>query len=543
MWQHNYTPVAGSLAISALIAAAPILVVLYLLGIRRKAAWSSAIMGLLTASMAALLEYRMPFENLAGAVTYGAAYGLFPIGWIIFGAIFLYRVTLETGKFEVIRDSIGHVTRDRRMQALLIAFAFSGFIEGAAGFGTPIAVAAAMLAGLGFSPYYAAGLCLVANTAPVAFGAIGIPIVTLAATTGLSFTKLGADAGRICAPVSLFIPAYLILIMGGWKGLRGVLPGAAVCGVVFSAVQLAASNFISAQLTAIFASLITIGALVALLRIWDVSDDFSLPREYAAETQAPARTYPRGDLLLAWAPYILLIVFVLLWGIKPIQAELNRVNVVWNWPWLHNQIQRMPPAVSKPAPYGAVFNFNWLSNAGSACFLAGLSSALLLRMSARRIWQVLAHTMRQLLLAEVTMAAVLAIAFVMNYSGATGSLGLAFAATGAFFPFFSSLLGWLGVFLTGSDASSNALFGNLQVVTANRLGMDPVLMAAANSSGGVMGKMVSLASIAVASASTGLKRHDEARLFRFTIRHSLFLASVIGLVVMFYAYAAPALTR
>jgi L-lactate transport len=543
MWQHNYTPVAGSLALSALIAAAPVFVVLYLLGIRRKPAWASALMGLLAASLTGLLEYHMPLANLVGAVTYGAAYGLFPIGWIIFGAIFLYRVTLEAGKFEVIRDSIGHVAHDRRMQALLIAFAFSAFIEGASGFGTPIAVAAAMLAGLGFSPFYAAAICLVANTAPVAFGAIGIPIVTLAATTGLSVTRLGADAGLICAPVSLFIPAYLILIMGGWKGLRGVLPGAAICGIVFAAVQFAVSNFISAQLTAILASLATIGALVALSRIWKVTDDFSLHGEHASESKGPVRTYPVGELLLAWLPYVLLIIFVLLWGIKPIQAQLNRFNIVWKWPWLHNEIQRMPPAVSKPLPYAAAFNLNWLANAGSACFLAALSSALVLRMNVRKVLRVLAHTVRQLLLAEITMAAVLAIAFLMNYSGATGSLGLAFAATGVSFPFFSSLLGWLGVFLTGSDASSNALFGNLQVITAHRLGMDPVLMAAASSSGGVMGKMVSLASIAVASAATGLKRNDEAMLFRFTIRHSLFLASVIGLVVVFYAYAAPGVTR
>jgi L-lactate transport len=541
MWQHNYAPLAGSLPLSTLVAALPIFVLLFLLGIMRKSAWIAATSGLLAAAVVAVFEYGMPVRNLIGAVTYGGAYGLFPIGWIVFGAILMYRITLETGKFEVLKNSVGHLTSDRRLQALLIAFAFGAFIEGASGFGTPIAVAAAMLTGLGFSPFFAAGICLVANTAPVAFGSIGIPIITLAGTTGLPLERLSAGVGRICAPVSLFVPAYLIIVMGGWKALKGVLPAAAVCGIAFASTQFIVSNFIGVQLTDILASLMAMGCLVILLRIWKPLDTFSFPDEHRGETQVAVPHYSAGELMMAWSPYILLVVFVLLWSYKPVAVELNKVNILINWPWLHNEIMRVQPVVLKPTPYGAVFNLNYLSAAGTSCVFAGIASAFLLRMGFKSFFKVLVETTKQLFLAEMTMACVLAIAFLMNYSGATGTLGLAFAATGASFPFFSALLGWLGVFLTGSDTSANALFGPLQTVTATRLGMNPVLMAAANSSGGVMGKMISLASIAVASAATSMKSEDEARLFRFTFRHSVFLASVIGLVVLFYAYVAPSL--
>lgn len=540
MWPHNYIPLAGSLPLSTLVAAIPIFVMLFLLGIQRKPAWIAALSGLLAAVLVAIFEYGMPLRNVTGAVTYGAAYGLFPIGWIVFGAILLYRITLETGKFEIIKNSIGHLTDDRRMQALLIAFAFSSFLEGAAGFGTPVAISAAMLVGLGFSPFYAAGLCLLGNTAPVAFGSIGIPIITLAGTTGLPLDRLSAGVGRILAPVALFLPAYVVLLMGGRKALKGVLPGVVVCGIAFAVTQYAISNFVGVQLTAILASIAAMGSLVILLRVWKPRDHFSLAGEHAAGPQVSVPHYAAGELFIAWGPYILLVIFVLLWTVKPIAASLNKVSILVQWPWLHNEIQRMPPAVLRPTAYAAVFNFNWLSAAGTSCFLAAIASAILLRVNLRKFFEILRHTARQLMLAELTMASVLAIAFLMNYSGSTGTLGLAFAAAGATFPFFSALLGWLGVFLTGSDTSSNALFGSLQVVTSNRLGMNAVLMASANSSGGVMGKMVSLASIAVASAATSMKREEETKLFRFTIRHSIFLTCVIGLIVVFLAYVAPA---
>jgi lactate permease len=522
MWQQIYTPVAGSLALSSLVAALPIFTLLLLLGVLRKPAWTASLAGLAAAIVVAGGIYGMPLDRLASSVLYGAAFGLFPIGWVVFSAILLYRVTLESGKFEVLKDSIGHLTADPKMQALLIAFAFGAFIEGAAGFGTPVAVAAAMLAGLGFEPFYAAAICLLANTAPVAFGSIAIPITTLAVTTGLPLNRLSAGVGRICAPVSLFIPAYLILVMSGRAGLRSVWKAAALCGIAFAATQFLVSNFIGPQLTDILSSMAAMGALLIF-----VGRSSSHPR------------HPGKEIALAWMPYALLVVFVLLWGIEPVKTWLNSYNIPINWPGLHNTILRMPPVAAKPSPYAAVYVFTWLAASGTACLFAAIAAAIVAGLKPRQFVTVLGHTARQLAKAELTLAAVLALAFVMNYSGATATLGLAFAATGAVFPFFSALLGWLGVFLTGSDTSANALFGTLQVVTANRLGQNAVLMAAANSAGGVMGKMISLTSIAVAAAATTMKRGQEAQLFRFTLKHSVFLASVIGLLVMFYAYVAP----
>ena len=525
MWQQNYTPIAGSLAWSAVVAGLPILAMLFLLGILRKPAWIASLIGLATAVIVSTAAYGMPAGPLTAAVTYGAAFGLFPIGWVVFSAILLYRITVESGKFELLKNSIGNLTSDRHLQALLIAFAFGAFVEGAAGFGTPVAVAGAMLAGLGFTPFYAAAICLLANTAPVAFGSIAIPITTLAGTTGLPLDRLSAGVGRICAPVSLFVPAYLILVMSGWKGLRSVLPAAALCGATFAGTQFLISNFVNAQLTDILAALASMLSLLLWIRLRGASTGRS--------------SGDKREVALAWAPYALLVIFVLLWGFKPIQTQLDSVTHSINWSGLHNTILRMPPVVARPSPYPAVFKFSWLSASGTACLFAAILGAIVVGLSPARFFKVLGQTARQLALAELTLAAVLALAFLMNYSGATATLGLAFAATGALFPFFSALLGWLGVFLTGSDTSANALFGTLQVVTAHKLGMNPVLMASANSAGGVMGKMISLTSIAVAACATNMKREDESLLFRFTLKHSVFLASVIGLIVVFYAYVMP----
>ncbi|MBY0507859.1 MAG: L-lactate permease [Bryobacteraceae bacterium] len=540
MWQQSYTPIGDSLMASALCACFPIAVLLYLLGVARKPAWVAALSGLGAAIAVALFEYQMPLGPMIGAVTYGAAFGLFPIGWIVFWAIILYRITLETGKFEILKDSIGSLTEDRRLQALLIAFAFGAFIEGAAGFGTPVAVAAGMLAGLGFSPFYAAGICLLANTAPVAFGSIGIPVITLAGITGLPLADLSAWVGRICAPVSLFVPAYLIAVMGGWRALVGVWPAVTLCGISFAGVQFYTSNFLGPTLVDILSSLAALTSLLLLSRVWKPTDNFVFSETTRATSNV--KHHPVGEIFLAWSPYLLLVVFVFLWGEETIKIDghsikyyLNQVSVTYQWPGLHNLVERMPPVMAKPTPYAAVFNFNWLSAAGTACMLAAFGSALILRISLAQLGKVFATTVNQLAKSMLTIASVLGLAFLMNYAGATGTLGLAFAATGKLFPFFSALLGWLGVFLTGSDTSANALFGNLQVVTATKLGLDPVLMAASNSSGGVMGKMISLQSIAVAAAATGMKPEDESRLFRFTLRHSVILASVIGLVVVVYS--------
>lgn len=536
MWQQNYIPLGESIALSATVAALPIAVLLILLGVFRKPAWMAGIGGLITASLVALFAYGMPVGPLVGAVTYGAAFGLLPIGWIVFSAIFLYRLTVETGKFEIIKESVGSLTPDRRLQALLIAFAFGAFIEGAAGFGSPVAVAAAMLTGLGFSPFYAAGICLLANTAPVAFGSIGIPVTTLSLTTGLDAKELSGAVGRICAPLSFFVPSYLILVMGGWRALKGVLPAALICGGSFAGLQFLVSNYVGPDLVDITSSLAAIGSLVLLLKLWKPKDTFEMEGESRTAASAVVKTYTASEVFWAWMPYLLLVVFVLIWGQEGVKAKLNSYTLNIQWPGLHNMVERVPPVVGKPSPYAAVYAFSWLSAAGTACVLATMVAAALLRVSVSQFAGIFSDTLKQLAKPLFTIACVLGLAFLMNYSGATTTLGLAFASTGATFPFFSALLGWLGVFLTGSDTSANALFGNLQVVTANRLGLDPVLMASANSSGGVMGKMISLQSIAVAAAATGMKAEDEAKLFRFTLRHSVFLASLIGLITVVYAY-------
>ena len=552
-WNQTYFLFGHGLGFSVLLAALPIFTLLFLLGVLRKPAWIAGLAGLAVTIVLAVGIYRMPPVTAISAAANGAAFGLFPISWIVFWAIALFRVTLETGQFEIIRDSIGRLTSDSRLQALLIAFAFGAFLEGAAGFGTPVAIAATMLIGLGFSPFSASAICLLANTAPVAFGSIGIPIFTLAGTTGLPLEKLSAAIGLILTPMCFFIPAYLIVAIGGFDSLSGILLPTLLAGSTFAVVQFLVSTYLGPQLTYILAARAAMAALVLYIR-------FLHPTSTGKEAVAPGNRFARmtatGEIgsgsgperrvipdhgvaavLHAWMPYGILVICVLLWGWAPVHAALNRFTLLLPWPFLHEVVQRMPPIVSSPAPYPAIFNLNWLSASGTACMIATLLSALCLKMKPRDFAHLLAGVMRQLRLPTVTVASVLAIAFLMNYCGATATLGLAFSATGAMFPFFSALLGWVGVFLTGSDTSANALFGSLQVVTANRLGFDPVLMAAANSSGGVMGKMISLQTIAIAAAATGLSQPDEAKLFRFTLKHSILLASIVGCVALLLAYA------
>ncbi|MBV8070525.1 MAG: lactate permease LctP family transporter [Acidobacteriaceae bacterium] len=541
-------------------ASLPILVLLFLLGVKRRPAWQAGLSGLAATLLLAIVGYGMSLKHTLSSAGLGAAFGIFPITWIVFWAIVLYQITVETGKFEIIKSSVQSITGDSRLQMLLIAFAFGAFLEGGAGFGTPVAVAAAMMTGLGFSPLAASAICLLANTAPVAFGAIGIPVITLAGTTGLPLAALSADVGRVCAPVSFIIPTYLIIAATGWEALQEIWPALLVCGGTFAGLQFAISNYVGAPLTDIISSLSAMAALVILLRFWhppaqefgdhghassalkhlgaSTADDGTASKTQSVATltaELPAHTL--ADTAIAWMPYVLLVLLVLAWGYKPVQGALNSVSRSFWWPALHNEILRMPPVVTKPSPYGAVFNLNWLSAAGTSCMFACLLSAAGLRIGFRTFCVLLIRVSQQLFLPTVTVASVLAMAFVMNYCGATGTLGLAFAATGVVFPFFSSLLGWLGVFLTGSDTSANALFGNLQVVTAQKLGFSPTLMAAANSAGGVMGKMISLQTIAVAAAATGLTVPDQAKLFRFALKHSLLLATVVGLEVLVYVYA------
>jgi lactate permease len=552
MWVHNYEPVAGSLALSTVVAAIPILVLFVMLGVLRKPAWMAAVAALVSAFAVAILGFQMPVQLAVISTVYGAAYGMFPIAWIVFASIMLYRMTVDTGKFEIIKDSVGGLTDDRRLQAMFIAFSFGAFIEGAAGFGAPVAVSGAMLAGLGFSPFYAAGICLLANTAPVAFGSIGIPVITLANVTGLPLLPLSAMVGRLCAMISVFIPGYLIVVMTGPRRALEVLPAIIACGVSFAGVQFYVSNHMGPELTDILSSLTCIGVMVLVLKFWKPKSILRL--EGDRPVSLAVRQHTGGELFLAWLPYLLLVVFVLVLGEPRVKAAvdawtnslmpaflprnpgvLNGINV----PGLHNVIVRIPPVTSQPSPYGAVFTFNWLTASGSACFLATIAAAACLGIGPRRFFSIFAATFKQLSYAMITIASMLGLAYVMNYSGMTSTLGLALATTGVAFPFFSAVLGWLGVFLTGSDTSANALFGNLQVVTANALGLNPVLTASVNSGAGVMGKMISVQSIAVAVAATGMTAEDEGKLFRFTIKHSVLLMVVVGIVSMLYAYVFP----
>lgn len=518
-WAQSYEMGGLGLWGSALVAAIPIFVLLLMLGVLRKPAWMAALGGLGSAVLVALLGYGMPGGMALGSITYGASFALFPITWIILWAIVMYRLTLVTGKFEVIKNSIASLTNERPLQALLIAFAFGAFIEGAAGFGTPVAVAAAMLVGVGFGSFEASAICLLANTAPVAFGSIGIPVVTLAGITGLPLDALSGQVGRICAPVSFIVPAYLIAATEGMAVLRRVLFPSLLCGGAFAGVQFLVSNYMGAQLVDILSSLSAIFALLIYLLI----------------KKSSSLDLPLGEVLHAWSPYLLLVACVMVWGHESIAKQLNASAIKIEWPGLHNLAMRMPPVMTKETPYAAIFNFNFIAASGTSCLIASILSAIVLRVSPGTFLKVLGESMMQLRMPTLTVCSVLGMAFLMNYSGATGTLGLAFAGTGVLFPFFSAMLGWLGVFLTGSDTSANALFGNLQVVTATKLGLDPVLMAASNSSGGVMGKMISLQTIAVAAAATKMSTEDQAKLFRFTFGHSVLLASVIGIITFIYS--------
>jgi lactate permease len=557
MWTQNYTPIGGSLALSAPLAAVPILVLFVMLGLLRKPAWQAAVAALVSALLVALAVYKMPVGLALASVLYGAVTGLFPIAWIVFTAIMLYRLTVDTGQFEIIKDSVGGMTSDRRLQAMLIAFAFGAFIEGAAGFGSPVAVSGAMLAGLGFSPFFAAGICLLANTAPVAFGSLGIPVTTLATVTGLPVGPLSAMVGRLCAMISLIVPAYLIVVMSGRTRAKEVAPAIAACGLSFAGMQFFVSNFLGAELTDIMSSLGCIVTMVLVIKLWKP------PTVLRLEGDHPATATPRHtgrQVFHAWVPYLLLVAFMLVWGVPSIKLSINQWtdHLLPSWlptvggaaktpaqlnrlaiPGLHNVITQIPPVRAKPTPYAALYEVNWLAASGTACLLAIFAAALLQRIPARRVWKAYVDTLKQLKLAILTIASMLALAFLMNYSGMTSTMGLALAGTGVAFPFFSAVVGWMGVFLTGSDTSANALFGNLQVVTARALGLSPILMASVNSAAGVMGKMISVQSIAVAVAATGMSREDESRLFRFTIKHSVLLMIVMAIFSLLYAYAFP----
>lgn len=533
-WTQVYSPVANHLFLSALVAAIPVVVLLGLLAFFHMRAHLAAVIGLAVSLLIAVAVYRMPGTLALAAAGNGIAYGLFPIGWIVLCAIFIYDITVVTGKFEIIRATVAHLTDDDRIQALIIAFSFGAFIEGAAGFGTPVAISAAMLIGLGFKPLLASGIALIGNTAPVAFGALGTPIIALARVTGLPLEQLSAMVGRQLPFFSIIVPFWMIWAMVGWRKTLAIWPACLTCGGSFAIVQFLVSNYHGPWVVDIAAALVSILCLLILLKFWQ-------PREVMRQNQHGELTAKPAnrDALIAWMPWIILSVVVFVWGLPQVKAALNNVSLInITVPYLHNQVLRVPPVVAAPKAEEAVFALNWLSATGTGLLLSGIIGGLLLGLSPAKLARIFGHTVWRVRYSLLTIAAMLALGFTTRYAGLDATMGLAFASTGSLFPFFSAMLGWLGVALTGSDTSSNVLFGNLQQITAQQLGISPVLAAAANSSGGVMGKMIDAQSIVVAGVATG-QEGNEGEILRYVFFHSLALAMLVGLLVYLQAYVFP----
>ncbi len=536
-WTQNYTPLFNSLPASTLVAGAPVVVLLCLLAFGKVRAHWAALAGLGVVLAAAVFIYRMPPVLALSAAGFGALYGLLPIGWILLNVVFLYQVTVETGQFEVVRQSVAGLSDDRRIQTLLIAFSFGAFIEGAAGFGAPVAISAAMLIGLGFKPLQAASLALIGNTAPVAFGSLGIPIISLAQVTGLPLADLSAMVGRQLPFFSFLIPFWLVAALAGWRGLRGVWPACLVTGLSFALVQFLVSNYHGPWLVDTASALAAMGALLLLLRFWRPAATWRFADE--APAGAAAAAIPTGKLARAWAPWAILTVVVFLWALPATKALLaGHLEAKIPVPNLHLAVLKAPPLALKETAEAAIYTFNPLSATGTAPLLAALVAGFGLGLGPLALGRVYLRTIWRLRLSLLTISTMLALAYAERYAGLDSTLGLAFASTGALFPFFSPLLGWLGVALTGSDTASNVLFGNLQQVTAQQVGISPVLAAAANSTGGVMGKMVDAQSIVVAGVATG-QHGEEGKILRSVFWHSLALATLVGLLVAAQAALFP----
>ena len=537
-WNQVYDPL-GQWVLSTILAALPIFVLLGTLAfLRLKAHWA-AVLGLAAALVIAVLVFGMPAGKGLTVAFFGAAYGLFPIGWIILNVIFLYNLANEKGHFKILQDSLTGITQDRRLQLLLIAFSFGAFFEGAAGFGTPVAVTAAILIGLGFRPLAASGLSLIANTAPVAYGALGTPIIALAGVTGLDVRALSAMVGRQLPFFSIIVPFWLVWAFAGFGGMREVWPALLVAGVFFAVPQFLISNFHGPWLVDVLSAAVSIGALIAFLRLWHPKRIWGL--EGREDGRAARGTHPHGraDIVRAWLPWLILSVIVFAWGIPQVKQFLDGISVFRvPVPGVDKLINRIPPVMSGPTPEGAVFVFNWLSFTGTGIFLAALLSAAFMRFRLRETISVWWKTVKRVRYSLITVAAMLALGYTTRYAGLDATMGLAFARTGALYPFFGTMLGWLGVALTGSDTSSNVLFGSLQKITATQIGVSPVLMCAANSAGGVMGKMIDAQSIVVASTATKWYGH-EGDILRYVFFHSLALAALVGLLVMLQAYVFP----
>jgi lactate permease len=535
IWSQAYDPLQ-SVFLSTVAAALPIVVLLGSLAfLRIKAHWAATI-GLGTALLVATLAFHMPADRAFAAAAYGGAFGLLPIGWIILNVIFLYTLTTEKGLFPVLQKSLAGVTGDRRLQLLLIAFCFGSFFEGAAGFGTPVAVTAALLIGLGFSPLEASGLTLIANTAPVAFGALGTPIITLSAVSGLDLHKLSAMVGRQLPFFSVIVPFWLVGASAGLKGMLEVWPALLVAGLCFAIPQFLMSNFHGPWLVDIIASVVSMSALVLLLLVWHPKRTLG----HTGNRPDPRNPGPsRVAVIRAWVPWAILSFLVFLWGLPAVKAFLDSISVIdVPFPHLHQLIQRMPPVVPAPSLEAATYHLNWLSATGTGIFLAAVVSGFVMGCRPAEMVRLYWATLKRVRFSLATVVAMLALGYLTRYSGLDATLGLAFAKTGALYPFFGTLLGWLGVALTGSDTSSNVLFGSLQCISARQLGISAILMAAANSSGGVMGKMIDAQSIVVASTATKWYGH-EGDILRFVFFHSLVLAALVGGLVILQAYVFP----
>jgi lactate permease len=547
MWNQVYNPL-GNTALSTIAAAVPVVALPVMIASGKVKAHIAAVIALIIANLITIFVFTMPAGMSIRASLLGVVVGFFPIGWIVLNVIFLYRITVETGRFELLQRAIGGVTTDRRLQLLLIAFSFGAFFEGASGFGTPVAITGAVLIGLGFSPLAASGLSLIANTAPVAYGALGTPIQGLASVTGFDPYILGAMVGRQLPLFSLIVPFWVIWAFAGWRGMMQVWPAILVTAVSFAIPQFVISNFINPWIVDIGASLISMGALILFLKVWQPKELWLSPQlrgtDESAATMAPVKPLDKtpltqSQLWSAMLPWIIVCVVMLIWGNGSFKAWANSI-FTWNYPVpdLHNMINKVPPVAPKPTPEGAMFSFTYLSFTGTGMLIAALISGFLMGFSPAKLIGEYGRTIKVCMISLITISAMLAIGTLTRVSGVDATLGLAFATTGVLYPFFGTLLGWLGVALTGSDTSSNVLFGNLQKITSEQLGISPILMAAANSSGGVMGKMIDAQSIVVASTATNWYGH-EGSILRYVFLHSIVLACLVGLFVTLQAYVYP----
>ena len=537
-WLQDYDPL-GNVVLSTMIAALPVVVLLGAIAVLEIRIHLAALLGLGVALAVALFVFGMPWKAATATTLYGAAFGLFPIGWIILNLIFLYQMTVKRGLFTILRANLANLAPDPRVQVILIAFSFGAFFEGAAGFGTPVAVTAAILIQLGFSPLAACGLSLIANTAPVAFGALGTPIIALSAVTDLDLKALGAMAGRQLPFFSVIIPFWVVGAFAGFRGMMQVWPAALTGGLAFAIPQFLVSNYHGPWLVDIVASICSIAALVVLLKFWRPKEIWKVGEKHGSTVQNEEVKYSKPQLVQAWLPWVLLSILVFIWGIPAVKDFLNGLSLFkWEVPYLHEVVHRVPPVAPEERPEAAVYSLNWLSATGTGILVSAIIAGFVMRFSVGEMLRVYLETLHRVRFSLLTIAAMLGLGYVTKYSGTDATLGLALAKTGFLYPFFGTLLGWLGVALTGSDTASNVLFGSLQKITAEQTGVSPILMCAANSSGGVMGKMVDAQSIVVASTATNYYGH-EGKILRYVFLHSIILACLMGVLVFLQAYVPP----